>query len=303
MNSAKTFKPGASPHQTLAALQGWQQRGEQTALIAITAIEGRTSREVGTIMAMSQSGDVSGSISGGCFDAAVIAEARDAMAVGEPRLLKLGAGSPWIDITLPCGGGIELLIGPDPTGIDAACDALAERRPHNLRLAKGDGSDFDLIIPPRLRLLVAGNGGEVSALVHLGSAIDAEIVAISSETELLASLEQGIQCVHLQTPESLDALWFDPWTAVVLFFHDHDWEPPLLQKALASDAFFIGAMGSIVTQEARREALLWRGVSEADIARIHSPIGLFGPERDPQALAVSALAQIVAARPKPQSTQ
>lgn len=287
--------PGASRHQTLEALHRWQQEGEQAALVVITAIEGRTSREVGTIMAVSADGKVSGSISGGCFDAAVVTEAQSVLATGTTRRLKLGAGSPWIDIKLPCGGGIELLIIPDPSYIAEACKAIAHRAAYDFVLDKGDGGTFTLAIAPRLRLIVAGNGGEVPALVALASAIDIEIVAVLSERALLDRLGPGIKGLHLFLPEALDNLAFDPWTAVALFFHDHDWEPPLLHRALASNAFFVGAMGSIVTHAARRNALLARGLSEADIARIASPIGLFGPMRDPQALAVSALAQVIAA--------
>jgi xanthine dehydrogenase accessory factor len=288
------FQPGAPRHQTLEALLHWQQAGEPAALIVITAIEGRTSREVGTIMAITVDGKVSGSISGGCFDAAVIAEAQAALRDGKPRWLKLGAGSSWIDIQLPCGGGIELLIVPNPDGLAKVVEAIARRTPNTLALDKGDSATFALTIQPRLRLLVAGNGGEVPALVRLARDIDAEVLAISSEKALLDALDPGTESLFLHTAESLDAISFDPWTAVAIFFHDHDWEPPLLHRALTSEAFFVGAMGSIAAHAARRDALISRGVREADIARIKSPIGLFGPMRDPQALAVSALAQIVA---------
>ncbi len=298
MNATPEFQPGASRHQTLETLHRWQQAGEDAALIVITAIEGRTSREVGTIMAVAADGKVSGSISGGCFDAAVINEARAVIASGRPRLVILGAGSPWIDIKLPCGGGIELLITPNPIGIEAACKANATRTPHSLLLNRGDGSSFDLALQPRLRLMVAGNGGEVPALVSLAGALDTEIIAISSEKALLDTLPHDVARLHLQWPEAPEALQFDPWTAIAIFFHDHDWEPPILQHALSSNAFFVGAMGSIITHDARRHALLERGVSEEAIARIHSPIGLFGPMRDPQALAISALAQIVAEWPR-----
>jgi xanthine dehydrogenase accessory factor len=289
------FNPGASLHQTLQALHRWQQAGERAALVVITAIEGRTSREVGTVMAVSADGKLSGSISGGCFDAAVVSEAQAALASGVSRLLKLGAGSPWIDIKLPCGGGIDLLIIPNPAGIEYACEAIAARQPYQLLLPE---ADFTLSILPRLRLIIAGNGGEVPALANLARSIDAEVMAVSPEQALLNTLAQDIEQRHLRTPDALDAIPFDPWTAIAIFFHDHDWEPPLLQRALASDAYFVGAMGSIVTHEARRAALVERGVSTADIARIKSPIGLFGPMRDPQALALSALAQIVAEFPR-----
>jgi xanthine dehydrogenase accessory factor len=298
-NAPPELHAAATQRQVLRRVFASRNRGESAALVVITALEGRTSRSVGTVMAVGQSGWVSGSISGGCFDAAVIAEAHAALGDGRVRQLRLGAGSPWIDIKLPCGGGLDLLICPDPDPeiLDEALAAIAARKAHHIALDKGDGTIFDLHMLVPLRLLVAGNGGEVVALSHLGHAMDADVMALSPEATLLASLGPGIDCLHLKTPDALDGLVFDSRTAVAVFFHDHDWEPPLLARALASDAFFVGAMGSLQTHQARRAALLALGLDEAAIARIASPIGLFGPVREPHALAVSALAQILTLQP------
>lgn len=296
---APFFQPDATPQQVLERLHEWRARSVEAALVVITAIEGRTSRAVGTLMAVSVAGDVAGSISGGCFDSAVIAEARATLVEGLTRELRLGAGSPWIDIKLPCGGGLDLLIVPNPDTamLVAAVEAIGSRETHRLRLDRPDRAPFELVIPPRLRLIVAGNGGEVSALVSLALGVDAEVVAVSPDATLLETLPATVQTRHLKTPDALDGLAIDKATAIAVFFHDHDWEPPLLDRALSSDAFFIGAMGSLATHEARHIALLERGLDEEATARIASPLGLFAPARDPQALAVSALAQILSLRP------
>jgi xanthine dehydrogenase accessory factor len=298
MGLAEAVAPAATQHQLLERLHAWRARGERAALVVITEIEGRTSRDIGTLMAVHAGGAVAGSISGGCFDAAVVAEARAVLAEGKARPLRLGAGSPWIDVKLPCGGGMELLILPDPdvAMLARAVDAIRRREACALELDRGDGTRFSLAVEPRLRLLVVGNGGEVLALAGLARAVDAEVVAVSPDAALLDALEPGVERVLLKTPESLDDLSFDRWTAVTTFFHDHDWEPPLLACALASDAYFVGAMGSLATHEARCAELAQRGVAAEAIARIASPLGLFSPARDPQALAISALAQILAVR-------
>ena len=80
---------------------------------------------------------------------------------------------------------------------------------------------------------------------------------------------------------------------MVCLFHDHDWEGALLQQALAGPAFYIGAMGSVRTHEIRCETLSELGVSQADIARIHAPIGLIASQRDARLLAISILAEII----------
>jgi xanthine dehydrogenase accessory factor len=297
-NHAPFFQPDATQQQVLERLHLWRASGAEAALIAITAIEGRTSRAVGTLMAVSSAGDVAGSISGGCFDSAVIAEAQAALAGGKIRELRLGAGSPWIDIKLPCGGGLDLLILPNPDSamLATAVDAIGRGDRHTLLLERAEGPPFALIVKPRLRLIVAGNGGEVLALTRLALDADAQVVALSPEKPLLDALPSAAKCVHLKTPDNLDGISMDENTALAVFFHDHDWEPPLLAHALSSNAFFIGAMGSLATHEQRCLELRQRGIGEAAIARLVSPLGLFAPARDPQALAVSALAQILSLR-------
>ena len=84
------------------------------------------------------------------------------------------------------------------------------------------------------------------------------------------------------------------WTAVLLLFHDHEWELPLLEQALASDAFYIGAQGGENARIARTLGLARRGLAEEQVARIHSPLGVIPSCKTPQALALSALGQVVA---------
>jgi xanthine dehydrogenase accessory factor len=297
-NHPPFFQPDATQQQVLERLQMWRASGAEAALVVITAIEGRTSRAAGTLMAVSSAGDVAGSISGGCFDRAVIAEAQAALAGGQIRELRLGAGSPWIDIKLPCGGGLDLLILPNPKTaiLAAAVESIGRGESHTLLLERTEGPPFALIVKPRLRLIVAGNGGEVSALTRLALGADAEVVALSPEKALLEALPSAAKCVHLKTADDLGGLSMDGNTALAVFFHDHDWEPALLAQALSSDAFFIGAMGSMTTHQARCLELRQRGISDAALNRIASPLGLFAPARDPQALAVSALAQILSLR-------
>ena len=109
-----------------------------------------------------------------------------------------------------------------------------------------------------------------------------------------AARAQGLSPLRDATPASgaapLDA---DPWTAVTLFYHDHDREPPVLARALASPAFYVGAQGSLRSHRARVQALREMGVADPDIARLRGPIGLIPSARDPQVLAVSVLAEIL----------
>ena len=85
----------------------------------------------------------------------------------------------------------------------------------------------------------------------------------------------------------------DRWTAVLLLFHDHEWEQAILAHVLSSDAFYVGAQGGENARIARFVSLTSRGVSETDIARVRSPVGLIPGCKLPSPLALSALAEIV----------
>jgi xanthine dehydrogenase accessory factor len=76
-------------------------------------------------------------------------------------------------------------------------------------------------------------------------------------------------------------------------FHDHDWEAALLKQALASDAFYIGALGSARAHDARCQSLLDLGLFAAQIERIHGPIGIIPSMHDASSLAISVLAEII----------
>lgn len=291
-------------------------REEPAALVTITDVIGSSSRDPGTHMAVARGGAFIGSFSGGCVEAAVIAEAQRAIAEGRPRQVRFGAGSPYLDIRLPCGGGIDLLIHPAPPArvIGLARDELAARRPVTLRMrtdgdlfaVPGDGSDndgepsswqgdvFSARHQPDLRLLILGHGAEVPTLSALARAYGIDVTVLSPEPIVLErAAATGAATRMLKTPGPSPYLTADRHTAVVFLFHDHDWEVALMAQALAQETLFIGAMGSRRTHARRIEMLIAHGVDSGDAARIVGPVGLIPATRDPDTLALSVLAQIV----------
>lgn len=301
----------ASPQAVLAFLTQANARGERAALIVLTNVEGGAARGVGTMMGVTERGTWLGSLSGGCTEAALVTEAQRVIASGKAELLRIGAGSPLIDIRLPCGSGIDLLIVPDPDA-EMLADAglcLAKRRPVDLVFSRSGriglraddaaevtgwhGDDFHLRINPQLRLVIAGHGEEVTALAALTLAWGAETRVLTPDQNLAAAL--GSVVTLLGSPAANPALALDRWSALVMLFHDHDWETALLVQALGQQPFYIGAMGSPATHARRLEALAEAGVAPSAASRITGPIGLIPAARDPQTLALSVLAQVVAA--------
>lgn len=272
---------GDDPFAALAAAPG--------ALVLLTGTEGAAYRSPGAAMAVLASGARVGSLSGGCIDGDIAAQAAEALAEGRPRRLRYGAGSPFIDLRLPCGGALEVLILPRPNreAIGAALVRRERREEGALLFGPQDGAmapappgptgwqegRFRLRLRPELRFLIFGEGPEARAFARLA----------------------GGAGYPFACPEAEAVGTADARTAVVLFFHDHDREIPILAAALAGPAVYVGAQGSRRAAEARRAALREAGVPEAAIARLRGPAGLIPSARDPRILAISVLAEAVAA--------
>ena len=82
----------------------------------------------------------------------------------------------------------------------------------------------------------------------------------------------------------------------MLLFHEHDWEPKLISSILATDCFYVGALGSKKTHASRLQQLRDRGVADSQLDRIHGPVGLQINARTPAEISVSILAEVIAAK-------
>lgn len=304
----------------------WQADGYQTALVTLINIEGSAPRPLGAQMAVRSDGEAVGLITGGCAEASIIEEAVVAIGNGRNRTLRYGAGSPFVDIQLPCGSGIDLRIdvltdlavyaavnelrsqrrlcavriGPDGTAILEENEADDESEISGL--ARQVGESLIRYYAPSTRLLAIGRGQFVAALSQIGRLTGLETIAFSPEQDLLADLSaEGLETHGLNRPQDFQFEPLDRWTAAAIGFHDHDWEPSILQHLLSSDCFYIGALGSRATHNARLELLRDSGVSEKTTDRIHAPIGMAlnmsNGSKNPVEIAVAVIAEILAERP------
>ncbi|WP_161792382.1 XdhC family protein [Croceibacterium mercuriale] len=268
----------SAPDDDRAALRAACQ--DDVGLCTIVGIAGSYSRRLGAQLAVSADGQMTGSLADGCLERQLVSELQQLGGVGMPVVRRFGAGSPQIDFRLPCGSGIDVLIDPAPDR-DACRQAIAlldARRAASLPLAAGPEEPFTRHYTPPPRLLVFGEGPEPAALVHLAAAAG------------IAVEQAGAGMALGDAPAGVAV---DPWTAIVLLYHDHEWEQPLLQWALGTPAFLIGAQGGARTRVQRLEQLADSGFTTDDLARIVSPIGLIPRTREPLVLALSVLAQVV----------
>jgi xanthine dehydrogenase accessory factor len=282
-------------------------------LVSVISVTGSSMRDPGAHMAVAQDGRFTGSLSGGCIENAVVAEALQCLEQGEAKIVRFGQGSPYIDIKLPCGGGLDIHFQPlRDNDFAAQClNAVQSREPFAIRLSAGETapefvdhwqphgfdaqSDQHVIghwPPPRLMLI--GHGAAMLRLANLAQAIDVGVITATPQVDLRDQfLAMDIDGRYLNAVDDVEAVLSDRWTAIVFLFHDHDWEVHLLAAALTKPHFYIGAMGGRTAQLKRKEMLQGQGVSSEVIKTIRAPIGLFHSARDPDTLAISTLAEIV----------
>ena len=296
----------------LTKLQEWQRIGLRVTLATLVGIDGSSPSMLGAQMAIAEDGSAIGHISGGCLERAIIAEARIAMRNRTNRLIRYGKGSKYIDIKLPCGSGLDIYFDQDLSSflIERICKELEWRRSVALRtnLKTGEshlltgradlsiareGDLFVRAYAPKLRLVIAGAGPAVTTLARLAQAVDIEVRIFSQDTALVSEARvHRLEARELHVGVIPD-LELDAWTAAVLLFHDHEWELPLLQPILSSPCFYLGAVGSRRTQEARKTALCKAGTNSLVISRLRAPIGLLPHAKGPRELAVSILAEFM----------
>ncbi|MFT4717299.1 MAG: xanthine dehydrogenase accessory factor [Paracoccaceae bacterium] len=279
-------------------------------LAVIIGVQGPSYRPVGAMMCIFPNGERTGSLSSGCIEADLVLHAKSALENGRPKSIVYGLGSPFIDIELPCGGGLEILLIPNPdTAILAqltarrnqrlACSVVIKTKTGTFELAevqptKRDSDTFVVRLLPDINFFIFGKGPEASTFAALVQSTGYENLLLSPDNETLNAARQlNGASRHLKSPQFPTDIAPDKWSAIVLFFHDHEWEPEILLGALRTNAFYIGAQGSQRARDNRNEKLRALGATKSELQRLKGPIGLVPSARDSRTLAVSVLAEIL----------
>jgi xanthine dehydrogenase accessory factor len=335
----------------LADLDRWIEEGKTIALATVIQTWGSSPRAVGAKMAVTQAGELAGSVSGGCVEGAVAETALDVLETLRPRRLHFGVAdeTAW-EVGLACGGQIDVFVSPlDVTfyrAVHAALDqegafaiaALLDEAPqtggkalivrpdgsHEGNLASGQaavvqaalqalqegrsglatigqGQVFCEVYLPAPTLVMVGGVHIAIALAALAKTLGYRTIVVDPRRAFgshrrFPNVDRLIQA---WPDEALAQVELNASTAVAMLTHDPKLDDPALLAALPSPAFYIGALGSRKTQLARRERLLAAGVDPALLDRLHGPIGLDIGARTPEEIALSILAEVVAARHKP----
>jgi xanthine dehydrogenase accessory factor len=283
--------------EILERAAGWSAAGQRVALATVVATWGSSPRPPGSQLAVSERGELAGSVSGGCVESAVAQEALEVLRTGAPRTLAYGvtAERAW-EVGLPCGGRVRVFVelaGAEALARDARALRARERVERVLEL--GGGETFRLVLEPPVRLVIVGAVHLAQPLARMAEVAGLEVRLVDPRPVYATEARfPGVAIERAWPEEALARIGLDARTAVVTLSHDRKLDDPALAAALRSPAFYVGALGSRRTQAGTRSRLREEGLGDADLARLHGPVGLDLGGEAPAEIAVEILAELVA---------
>ena len=304
-------------------IERWRGRRERFALATVVATRRSAPRPVGSKLAVSEGGELAGSVSGGCVENEVYGAAREVLDGAPPQLLSYGISDDQaLSVGLPCGGEIDVYVQvPDPEVVERVLGVVAseeravvltdletgeqqlvrdaELERGRSRLVELDGRRvFADVYGPPPRLLVFGAVDTAEALCRAAKAIGWRTIVADARGKFATPerIPSADELVVAWPDEALARVQPDHATAVIVLTHDDRFDIPALHVALAGEAFYVGALGSRRNQARRRERLLEAGVPEEAVDRISGPAGLDIGADTPAETALSILAEILSVR-------
>lgn len=314
----------AENDSVLAAAREW--KGEPLALATVVSTWGSAPRPKGSHMLVHGDGRFEGSVSGGCVESDILQTAADVIAGAPFQLKRYGVAdaAAW-EVGLPCGGEIAVMVQPvsaagfDPELFDRIADARdrgealtvttdlatghsdmrSQEGPHQSTTLMGAQETGEVFVnrydPPR-RLLIVGAVQIAQSLAALAKTLGIATTVIDPRARFLTEERfPGVTLDDRWPDEAIAALKPGPATAVVTLSHDIKIDDPALIAALATDAPYVGALGSRRSHAARRERLAAEGLSAAQIDRIDAPVGIDIGAIGPSEIALSIAAAMVGA--------
>ena len=306
----------------LPTLSRWHADGRRAAIATVVERRGSAPRDAGASLALSDRGEIAGSVTGGCVEPAVLQEAEEVLEGGPARLREYGiTDDAAFQVGLACGGTVAILIAELDLSLVPALDAAVRQdRPAEVvvdlasgmhRLAEGPlpaGGESGLLrldgetvfvhtLRPRPAMYVFGAIDHAAALTRVGKLLGYRVTICDARAAFVTPerFPEADELVVEWPDRFLARAPVDERTAICVLTHDEKFDVPALLAALETPAVYIGAMGSRATTEDREERLRAAGVGDAGIARIHAPIGLAIGARSPEEVAVAIGAQLVEA--------
>ncbi|MDO8277386.1 MAG: XdhC family protein [Burkholderiaceae bacterium] len=298
----------------------WIKSGRQCALVTIIKTWGSSPRPAGATLVICEDGSVVGSVSGGCIEDDLIERVRNEGIVRTtPEIVTYGITADEAHrFGLPCGGTIQLAIEP-LSGKSKIAELLQRLSQHELIARRLDLSTGEVGLElagdvaclqltdtvlttlhgPRWRLLIIGAGQLSRFLASIALGMDYHVTVCDPREEYREGWQvEGVQVVHAMPDDMVLEMRLDSRSAVVALTHDPKLDDLALMEALKSEAFYVGAIGSRLNNAKRRERLKEFDLTDADLAKLHGPIGLYIGSKTPAEIAISILAEMTAVKNK-----
>lgn len=296
----------------------WLKNGKQVAIATVVQTWGSSPRPIGSWLAIREDGQVVGSVSGGCVEDDLIRRVQtEILMQSKPEMVVYGVTQQEAArFGLPCGGTIRLLVEPRPELmileeiLRLISNHQTTSRTLNLSNGKsslGDETHNDTFYcdeltmkttyGPRWRMVIIGAGQLSLYTADFALASDFEVIVIDPRNEYAEGIKnEQIKFINGMPDDVLLEIGVDSRTAVVALSHDPKLDDMGLIEALKSPAFYIGALGSRVNTQKRKERLLEFNVTREQVDRLHGPVGLYIGALTPSDIAISILAEIISVK-------
>lgn len=309
----------STDREVLETAVHWLGEGRRVALVTVAKTWGSSPRPVGALMLMCADGTCFGSVSGGCVEEDLSMRLRTGQLGDEfPTLIDYGIDREAATrLGLPCGGRLELLVeqldcaAPFQQLLDTVksgqlmarrvCLGTGEVSLHTVADAAEEfsypGDTLTKVFGPRWQLLLIGDGQLTGYVTQLALMLGYRVIICDPrDTPVPETPQDDVERVCMMPDEAVKACVNHPRSVVVALTHDPKLDDMALLDALQSTAFYVGALGSKLNSERRRERLQALGLTVAQLQRLHAPVGLPIASHSPPEIALSIMAEITALR-------
>ena len=317
----------SSQQQIISHVQQWLHSGRAVWLCTIMKTWGSSPRPIGAMMACTMDGELVGSISGGCIEEDFLEQLRDGSlktqydGESKPFLVKYGVtAEEQARLKLPCGGQLHVLleyIDSTKVNIDVFQRLAVDLENHSrvsriVNLDNGvisaaaesseeavviEGSRMTHSLSPMYRLLILGAGDVAKFVAEMAIALEYDVTLCDPRPNYLDNWHvAGVETTAQLPDDVVRERFSNPYSGIIALAHDPRVDDMALMEALKTNAFYIGAMGSVKTSAARRERLPELGLNDKEISRLHAPIGFQIYSKTPAEIAIAVMAEVTAVR-------
>lgn len=305
----------------LQQLLHWLDQGIEPWLATVLETYGSSPRPVGSLMMYHPDKGIVGSLSGGCIEQELTGQLSH-KEPNCPTVIRYGGDAEQQQrLQLPCGGHLDVLLEKITTNQQVHFQQLfsaLKQRHHIARQINLATSELAIIddatlsediqnkdnivqhaLRPHDKLLIVGAGEVARCVAEIAKNLEFEITLCDFRDEFLQGWHvDGVSIVKGMPDDLIAASFNDRHCAIIALAHDPRIDDMAMLEALNSEAFYIGAMGSLRTSEKRRTRLRQLGISEGEMNKLVAPIGVSIDSKTPYEIALSIMADIVKHRPR-----